>query len=297
MTSLVPVAKPSGDLIAAVLDSLTSPLTREAYRRELARFTTFCAEGGYDLSRSTVQAYRTQLLESGRGSASINLALTSIRALVREAAEQGCLDDGVAGAILRVEGVEKRGRRLGRWLTLPDAKRLMALPDRATLMGQRDAAMLSMLLGCALRRDEACKMTVDQLQQREGRWLFVDFRSKHNRTRSVVLSPWAAERVTEWIAAAGITVGPILRNVRGGYIGDSLSVNGMAKILAGYAEQIGATLSPHDCRRTAATLARKGGAEWEQIRDFLGHSSVVTSELYVRAALSMENPAGDKMGL
>lgn len=295
---LVPITQQPTDLIAAVLDSLTSPLTRGAYRRELGRFTAFCAEQGMGLDRSSVQAYRAQLIEQGKGSSSISLALSAIKALVREASERGCLDEGVAGAILRVKGVERRGRRCGRWLSLADAKRLMALPDRATVRGKRDSAVLAMLLGAALRRDEACRMTVDQMQQRDGRWLFVDIEGKAHRVRSVVLPPWAAERVTEWVESAGITSGRILRRVlHGDEVGEGLTVDGVVHILKGYADQLGLALSPHDMRRSAATLAKKGGADWEQIRDFLGHGSVTTTERYVMQALNIENPAGDRMGI
>jgi integrase len=52
-------------------------------------------------------------------------------------------------------------------------------------------------------------------------------------------------------------------------------------------------LAPHDCRRTFAKLARKGGAALEQIQEALGHSSLTTTERYLGHELDLGKVAGD----
>jgi integrase len=37
-----------------------------------------------------------------------------------------------------------------------------------------DRAILAMLLGCALRRSELAALECGHIQQRDGRWVFVD---------------------------------------------------------------------------------------------------------------------------
>ena len=49
-------------------------------------------------------------------------------------------------------------------MTRDQASRLLALPDPGTLKGKRDLAMLGLLLGCGLRRDELVRLTVEEIQ-------------------------------------------------------------------------------------------------------------------------------------
>ena len=56
-------------------------------------------------------------------------------------------------------------------------------PERATGMGIREAPAL--LLGCALRRSEVAALTMEHVQQRDGRWVILDLVSKHKRVRTV----------------------------------------------------------------------------------------------------------------
>lgn len=77
---------------------------------------------------------------------------------------------------------------MGNRLTREQAQELMEAPDTDTIRGARDQALLAVLLGGGLRRAEASRLTVEDIQQREGRRVIVDIISKHNRTRSISMS-------------------------------------------------------------------------------------------------------------
>jgi integrase/recombinase XerD len=89
-------------------------------------------------------------------------------------ADSQMLDPATAAAIERVPGVERRRTRVGNWLMKDQANDLLNAPDPQTLTGKRDRAILAVLLGCGLRRAELLRIKVEDLQQREGRWVLPD---------------------------------------------------------------------------------------------------------------------------
>ena len=67
----------------------------------------------------------------------------------------------------------------------------------------------------------------------------------------------------------------------GSALAAGLSTQAIAEVVAAYAEPLGIDVAPHDCRRTFAKLALKGGARREQIQLSLGHASIRTTERYL----------------
>jgi integrase len=97
-----------------------------------------------------------------------------------------------------------RGLRLGNWLTPGQAKRLLAVPDRSTQIGKRAFAIISVLVYCALRRDELARLEMRHIQQREGRWVIANLVGKRGRVRTVPIPNAAKDALDEWLAAGGI---------------------------------------------------------------------------------------------
>jgi integrase len=99
-----------------------------------------------------------------------------------------------AQAIITVAGASQKGRRLGRWLAWEEARTLLQAPDPHSIRGMRDRALLAVLVTCALRRGELSRMNCEHLAMRDGRWIFLDFLEKGNKTRSVAVPLWVKQR-------------------------------------------------------------------------------------------------------
>ena len=80
--------------------------------------------------------------------------------------------------------------------------------------GKRDRAILAVLVGCALRRSELAALQCAHIQQRDGRWVFIDLVGKGKRIRTVPIPPFVKVAVDDWTAAAGLSEGPLFRRVR-----------------------------------------------------------------------------------
>jgi site-specific recombinase XerD len=60
-----------------------------------------------------------------------------------------------------VKGVKREGIRVGNWLTISQAEKLINAPDTSTLKGKRDRALLAVLIGCGLRREETATLGLE----------------------------------------------------------------------------------------------------------------------------------------
>jgi site-specific recombinase XerD len=287
-----------------VLDGVTSPHSKRAYAQALDAFERWCAQtggpGGHlGFTKATVQAWRTALESTALAAASINVRLSAVKKLAVEAADNGLLALEAATAIARVKGAKRHGVRAGNWLTLDQAERLLDMPGRRTNKGRRDRALLALLVGCGLRRQELAGLRIEDIQQRDGRWCVVDLAGKGNRVRTVPMPPWSKAAIDDWLAAAHFTGGPVLGAVNKGdrITGQGMSAQSIYEVVDGYGKELGATLAPHDVRRTFAKLAHQGRAPLEQIQLSLGHASIQTTERYLGVTQDLADAPCDHLGI
>jgi site-specific recombinase XerD len=286
---------------ALVIDSVTSPHSKRAYARALEDFAGWAKQAGQGTAfgKALVQRYRALLEEKGLAPSSINVRLAALRKLATEAADNGVLDPAVASAIIRVKGSMQKGRRTGRWLSREEASLLLRDLGDEGLKAKRDRALLCLLLGAGLRREEIVSLGIGQVQQREGRWVIADLIGKRKRIRTVPIPGWAKMAIDQWTAAAAITEGKLLRAVdkAGRLTSESLSAQAVYLIVTAGARKIGLELAPHDARRTFAKLAHKGKAPIEQIQIALGHESIQTTERYLGVRQDLTDAPCDHLGI
>ena len=297
LTTTNPQAKQA--IIQLVIDSVDSAHTKRAYGRAVGDFVdwfTSQGQGTSTLNKAIVQRYKAELVATGMGASSINQRLSAIRKLVREAADNGALDWQFATTVTRVKGVKQTGQRLGLWLTEAETKQLLNAPNTATLKGLRDRALLSVLVGCGLRRVEACDLTFDHIQKRDGRFMILDLVGKRGRIRSIPMPRFAKRAIDAYAQCADLSDGKIFRSVnRWDQLQyDHLSPQAVRRVVVSYGAMIGQPeLAPHDLRRTCAKLMRKKGAKLEEIQSILGHESIETTRRYLGPLDDFDNPLDD----
>src|ERR1017187_898584 len=163
----------------AVLNSLPAKTSQESYAHAIDEFIAwYCSEPRLAFNRPVVFRYRIYLEQRNLASSTFNVRLAAVRRLAYEAADTGLLSPELAAGIRRVKGAKRLGVRIGNWHTAEQGKRVLGVFDRQTLRGTRDYAMVSVLLGCRLRRAELAAPGVQDLQQREEHWVFADLVGK-----------------------------------------------------------------------------------------------------------------------
>ena len=303
MNDLIAVQRenPFHKLKALVLDSVSSPITKRVYNLALDEFFAWYGEeprAGF--TKATVSAWRVALEARGLGAVSINVRITAVRKLAVEAADNGLLAPELASGITRVKGVASKGVRLGNWLTVQQAQKLLNAPDAPTTKGLRDRAILAVLLGCGLRRSEVANLTMAHVQQRDGRWCIVDLHGKHGRVRTVPMPAWVKVAIDAWTNSARVAAGPIFRPVNRGDQPQAVALSEKVvwQLLQGYAAAAGVPgIAPHDLRRSCAKMCRAAGGELEQIQLLLGHASVQTTERYLGTKQDLVHAPNDGIKL
>jgi site-specific recombinase XerD len=129
---------------------------------------------------------------------------------------------------------------------------LIRSPDLQTTGGQRDQAILALLLGCGLRRSEVAHLTVDHFQRRDDYWAIVDLFGKGGHIRSVPVPNWIKVAIDRWIEAAHIESGSLFRCVTkyGTVWGTGITEKVVWHVVRKFATRSNlGHISPHDLRR------------------------------------------------
>jgi integrase len=71
-------------------------------------------------------------------------------------------------------------------------------------------------LGCGLRRSEVAALTINHIQQRDGRWCIVHLIGKHGRVRTIPMPTWVKVAIDAWTSASGLADGCVFRPVNRG---------------------------------------------------------------------------------
>ena len=253
---------------SAVLVSLRSPESQRSYRRSIEDFVSwYCSEPRLSFNKTVVTRYRIHLEDKLLAPGTINVRLAAVRRLAYEAADAGLLSPDLAAGIRRVKGAKKLGIRLGNWLTVDDARSLWPLPNRNTLKGKRDRAILATLLGCGLRRGELIGLTFDHIQRREDHWAIVDLVGKGGHIRTVPMPDWVKHTIDDWLVMAQIAHDKIFRSVcrKGTVWGTEITEKVVWHVVKEYAGRLGVSkLAPHDSGGRALDSVTIQGVNWSR---------------------------------
>lgn len=213
------------------LANFDNPRTRRAYQGDLQGFCQFVgitAPGQFcAVPRAHVLAWRQQLEQRGLSGASLF--------------DHRPENNAVAGGD-PVQGVKRPSQdsHEGKAPALGDhqAKALLEAPDADSIKGRRDRALLAVALP-RLRREEAARLTLQDIQERRG-VKHLHIHGKGGKRRFLPLCPLAMERLHAYLETSGQhtqPLTPLFLAVRGRHRGQALGVNGIYALVGHYARQ------------------------------------------------------------
>lgn len=268
-----------------------SPLTLEAYGRDLRQFFAFLRDhlGGpvtlsalARLSPGDIRGFLAQRRRAGISSRSLSRSLAAIRSLMRHLERSGHATSTAATLV--------RGARRKRGLPKPLAPRaarrvvedldMLAAPETEPWIIARDTAVLTLLYGCGLRISEALGLKRGDAPLPRGAGS-VRVTGKGNKTRQVPVLPVVEQAVEAYLALCPYVLdpdGPLFAGKRGGPLNARIIQRRMAYLRGALGLPDSAT--PHALRHSFATHLLMNGGELRAIQELLGHASLSTTQLY-----------------
>jgi site-specific recombinase XerD len=270
----------------------SSPATRVAYQREVERFAQFLTtRGGSENTAdellcgaqyADILAYQTDLARSRRyAPSSMRSKISTLRSFFRFLRRDGRRRDDPAADLV----LPKLGRPLPRALRPDQVARVLAVrpPDGIPeVKARRDRAILQCLWSSGLRRSEVVGLDLGDVSL--GRRELRVIKGKGDKDRHVPMTPEAAAAMGAYLAVRPRSSVPAF------FVGTNpdrrLAGSAVYDVVRAYMRRAGVTEhgSPHTWRHTVATLMRERGADVLFLKEFLGHESTATTEIYTRLA-------------
>jgi site-specific recombinase XerD len=275
--------------------------TQVSYRDTLAQALPFVARAASrSVDRLLVEEFSAQRIRAflnhvegdrGCGTLTRNHRLAAMHSLARFI---GARSPEHVAWCAEVRGVpfKKAAKSAIGYLDKPEVEALLRVPDRRTVLGRRDHALLLFLYNSGARADEAANLRIGNLML--GTSPAARILGKGNKwrvcplwpTTTDVLRPLIHNRAAEDMVFLGRT-------------GEAMTRFGVHRIVTATASVAAETtsslrsrqVSPHTLRHTTAVHLLRAGVDINTIRAWLGHVSLDTTNIYAEVDLAMKAKA------
>jgi len=162
------------------------------------------------------------------------------------------------------------------------ARKLMNAPDRFTVAGKRDAAVLETLYGTGIRVGECARIDIGDLDLREGTLLIRN--GKGRKDRVVPISGRALLALDAYLRDSRPELAKHAREhaLFLSRYGRRFAICGLRLLVQRHGFAAGVPLSPHVLRHACASHLLEGGADIRHIQKLLGHASIYQTAHYAR---------------
>lgn len=267
-----------------LLEQSLSAHTVEAYLRDIGKLEAYLAMNELHLSPDEVeeevlQKFLAWLNELGLGRRSQARLLSAIKTFYKYLILEGLAKSDPTQHL----EPPRLGRKIPEVLSYEEIQRMLDSIDLSHPQGTRNRAMLETLYACGLRVSELIQLRRSNLYLADG---FLKVIGKGNKERLVPIGEAAIKHIGLYFEGdrrgqANVKAGQedyLFLNKRG----SKLSRVMVFKIVKAAAQDAGIAknVSPHTFRHSFATHLIEGGADLRAVQDMLGHSSIITTEIY-----------------
>ncbi len=190
--------------------------------------------------------------------------------------------------ILKIK-IKKKSSPLVNYLNAEGLKLLLQQAPTDTLKGRRDLVLLAILFESGARVQELIDMTPSRVTF--GNPTLLRITGKGNKSRIIPISSKSAELLQAYMEENAL-MEPFANEypLFGSKTRNKFTRMGITAIVKKYVDKarkinpqiIPNKISPHSLRHSKAMILQNAGVNIVSIRDFLGHASVTTTEMYAK---------------
>ncbi len=251
-----------------------------AYRKDICEFgSIFKLKGNFKISFRTVNEYLQWLSSHNRKPSSIARKISSLRGFYKYLNEKALVDKNP----FENARVPRIMRYHPDYLSVEEVEKILNQPSRNDKNYIRDTAILELLYGTGMRISELINLKLTSVYDEIG---FIKIIGKGNKERLVPYGRFARKAVDKYLTEVrekkkAETESEYLflsnRNQK-------MSRTGVWKTIKKYVRRSGILkdAAPHTFRHSFATHMIEGGADLRTVQEFLGHSSITTTQIYTQ---------------
>ena len=259
--------------------------TVRAYLMDIGHLRDFSRERGIDdpgkLELVALRAWLAAGTAAGLSRATIARRSASVRTFTAWCHKRGlsATDPGHRLVSPRV------GNRLP--TVLDQAQALQVLEHAArhdgSLRAVRDAAILEVLYGTAIRVSELCGLDVDDV---DGGNRTLRVIGKGDKERVVPYGLPAQRAIDAWLRARVEMASPSVHALFVGERGLRIDSRVVRSVVKKMTDSAGVpSIAPHAMRHSAATHVLEGGADLRSVQELLGHANLATTQRYTHVSV------------
>jgi len=265
----------------------------QSYRNDLERYLKFLARDlriqkldGVTLDH--IEQYLEELSAMDLSVSSIARNISSIRGFHEFAVVEGMAEANPAELV----ELPKKAQKLPEVLNAEEVAAIIDIPNRETDAGIRNAAILETLYATGMRVSELTSLELDKLIFEIG---FIRVVGKGNKERLVPVGEMAQSAIEHYIEVvrpkflSDKNPQKAKNKVFLSQRGNPISRMSIWNIVNDAAERAGIekNVYPHIFRHSFATHLLEGGADLRAVQEMLGHSSIITTEIYTHVDRSL----------
>jgi len=259
--------------------------TLDAYRSDLLQFGRFLEErevSALEAEASHIADFLEVLARGGEerppaSPATIHRKSACLRSFYRHLRRDGLLERDPTATL----STPRRSRKLPQVLTRGEVEKLLSQPSGTEPAALRDRALLELMYACGLRASEAIGLELLDVDIEEG---VLRARGKGSKERVVPIGQAALRALRIYLERGrpGLVKGAPEPHLFVNFRGGRLTRQGLYKIVRRHALTAGLAdrMSPHTLRHTFATHLLSGGCDLRSVQEMLGHADVSTTQLY-----------------
>lgn len=258
--------------------------TLNAYKSDLDQFHQYLKKENKnfkELKGDDIVNFMAQLYKNGLIAKSIARYLSSLKMFFRFLLQEGIIE---SDPTINIES-PKIWRLLPEVLSIEEVELLLDQPQKETIYGLRDSALLELLYASGFRVSELVNLKIEQIDFEEG---LLWCKGKGSKERIVPLGSIASIRLKEYIAYSRSR---LLKGKSNPYVflnrqGQRLSRQWVWKMIKRYGKHAGLkkNLKPHILRHCFATHLLANGADLRSVQMLLGHSDISTTQIYTQVS-------------